>query len=222
MTSVPRGCIKIRGPPPEALRSREERGTTSHAASFEAAARRPHVAVKAFCFLRKEVPMDFKNYASTDEIVAMCQDPLVVRPPTSSEIVRAFEKPLILKANVIVLDGEYFLVGNLLCKVLQKKIRIVELAVVENDRGKRFIWPVRLSDASAVKALAAIRKDCCVVTWSKQKRRYSTQRADEQFTLGADPEESTDNLLLAGFGERTIDDQNDPRIAEILKTKSAA
>lgn len=165
--------------------------------------------------------MDFKKYVASDESVAKEKGSLVVRPPVSAETVRAFDNPLLPQVNVVVLDGEYYLVGDQVCKLL-KKLRIVELAIAENDRGKRFIWPVRLGDASAVKALAAIRKECCVVTWSKEKRCYSTKISEEQFELGDPSQENIDNLLLAAFGDRTIDDENDPRIAELLKTKSAA
>ena len=163
--------------------------------------------------------MDANEYCLIGDDIAEFSDALTLRSPVGNEAVKAHEKALLVNASVMMLDGELYLVGSKARKELRRWIRVVELAIVDTERGKRFVWAVRVNDPSAMKALAAIRKDASFVVWSKEKRRYSTTKSAEDFSLGQYPPESVESLLLAAFGDRRIDDPNDPRIAELIKSK---
>lgn len=164
---------------------------------------------------------DFDDCVISDDEAARYEAP-GVHSPTGTDVIRAHGQSVLKSVAAISWKGKWYLVRSKAYPALAKRTRRFNCELIETNQGERYFWLVNVNDPTALKAADSLRKEAGSVTWDKVERRYSVTRADDQFEAGKLSKERIDDLLRVAFGDRVIESPDDPRVAEILKSKSAA
>lgn len=148
-------------------------------------------------------------------------DSLAVRKPTTDEVIVVRKEPILRRTRVVLHRSRYWLVSSDACEKLRGRLKLYEAVLVASRNGGLFVSLFDAKNPSAMQALEVARQGWATVSWVKKNRAYAAKAVDNPPPLPEWPDADAETLLSEAFGDRIIENADDPRIAEILNPEKA-
>jgi hypothetical protein len=148
--------------------------------------------------------MNFDDFSPPDDFSDRFGSAPKIRSPHANEDVRCREDWVWEDVTLIKREGEVYLVKSNLWQALAGCMFRGALYGAASDNGEIFVWMVKLSATTAVKAAQAACKGWCRVKWNHLVKGFEIEEAEGTH---ADPDwrfESFEQLVKAAFSGRIL------------------
>jgi hypothetical protein len=164
--------------------------------------------------------LDISQFKSPDDFTERLATAPKIRSPHANEDVRCRDDWIWPDVTLIKHDGKVYLVKSNLWQALAGRMfRGALYATASSVKGEIFVWMVKLSATTAVKAAEAACKGWIRVKWIHSDKGYEFKEAEGKH---ADPDwrfESFEQLIEAAFSGRVLDSLEQDVVKEILGLK---